>query len=312
MCFAAMAVSVVVANLSVLEAADHIKWKRLQGYDHHAIVEFVDHESGQIHVIEYGSDNEGFSFGKGVVKESTIHGVVGMYKYVYPECDDVHEVLQRAKSRLGERKYNPCTNNCEHFATWCKTGQGCCTQVRSFIKRVCVGVAENGSGMLVIVYRRSGDKLQVNVDINPTTVIAELEELTARSTCCSSCKQVLKRIYDDIANGGIDVVGFLVLTELISFSYSCYKAQQTYKDVIQHAENDVREIFKRQRNRDITEAGCESALAVAGTAIGALLGSSFPVVGTCIGSLIGNFIGHWGGRALGRRYATRLSDFIFS
>ncbi|XP_019613679.1 PREDICTED: uncharacterized protein LOC109461730 [Branchiostoma belcheri] len=33
------------------------------------------------------------------------------------------ETVQRAKSRLGEGKYCPFTNNCEHFGTWCKTGR---------------------------------------------------------------------------------------------------------------------------------------------------------------------------------------------
>lgn len=32
-------------------------------------------------------------------------------------------VIQRAESRLGERQYNLLSNNCEHFATWCKTGR---------------------------------------------------------------------------------------------------------------------------------------------------------------------------------------------
>lgn len=31
-------------------------------------------------------------------------------------------VIQRAESRLGERKYDLFLNNCEHFANWCKTG----------------------------------------------------------------------------------------------------------------------------------------------------------------------------------------------
>ncbi|WHZ02780.1 lecithin retinol acyltransferase family protein [Neobacillus sp. YX16] len=32
------------------------------------------------------------------------------------------ETVQRAKSKLGENKYNLAINNCEHFAIWCKTG----------------------------------------------------------------------------------------------------------------------------------------------------------------------------------------------
>ncbi len=30
--------------------------------------------------------------------------------------------IERAESRLGEQQYNLLTNNCEHFASWCKTG----------------------------------------------------------------------------------------------------------------------------------------------------------------------------------------------
>ena len=32
------------------------------------------------------------------------------------------ETVARARSRLGETNYNLFTNNCEHFAIWCKTG----------------------------------------------------------------------------------------------------------------------------------------------------------------------------------------------
>jgi hypothetical protein len=42
-------------------------------------------------------------------------------------------VIQRAESRLGENKYNLLFNNCEHFATWCKTGISNSKQIREFI-----------------------------------------------------------------------------------------------------------------------------------------------------------------------------------
>jgi hypothetical protein len=38
-------------------------------------------------------------------------------------------VIERAESRLGERQYNLLTNNCEHFASWCKTGKNQCVQL---------------------------------------------------------------------------------------------------------------------------------------------------------------------------------------
>lgn len=33
------------------------------------------------------------------------------------------ETVSRARSRLGEARYNVALNNCEHFAIWCKTGE---------------------------------------------------------------------------------------------------------------------------------------------------------------------------------------------
>ena len=38
------------------------------------------------------------------------------------ELHSAEETVSRALSKLGERQYNVATNNCEHFALWCKTG----------------------------------------------------------------------------------------------------------------------------------------------------------------------------------------------
>ncbi|MEM9002188.1 MAG: lecithin retinol acyltransferase family protein [Cyanobacteria bacterium P01_F01_bin.86] len=43
-----------------------------------------------------------------------------------------HIVVQRAESRLGEQRYDLLTNNCEHFATWCKTGHQLSSQLSAF------------------------------------------------------------------------------------------------------------------------------------------------------------------------------------
>jgi hypothetical protein len=42
-------------------------------------------------------------------------------------------VVERAKSRLGEQKYNLLFNNCEHFASWCKTGISDSKQIKDFL-----------------------------------------------------------------------------------------------------------------------------------------------------------------------------------
>ena len=34
-------------------------------------------------------------------------------------CFDAAEIVRRARSRLGEKRYRLLTNNCEHFVEWC-------------------------------------------------------------------------------------------------------------------------------------------------------------------------------------------------
>lgn len=56
----------------------------------------------------------------------------------YPEgfCFLPDIVVNRAYSRLGENKYNFLFNNCEHFATWCKTGISDSKQIREFLPAI--------------------------------------------------------------------------------------------------------------------------------------------------------------------------------
>ncbi|VTS05979.1 lecithin retinol acyltransferase family protein [Tuwongella immobilis] len=54
----------------------------------------------------------------------------------YADGWDADTVVERAVSRLGERGYNVATNNCEHFATWCKIGEHASHQVEMVTRRV--------------------------------------------------------------------------------------------------------------------------------------------------------------------------------
>ena len=45
-------------------------------------------------------------------------------------------VVERAKSRIGERDYNLLFNNCEHFASWCKTGINDSKQVKNYLPAI--------------------------------------------------------------------------------------------------------------------------------------------------------------------------------
>jgi len=133
---------VLVYSIYGLERGDHIAFHRLRGtYWHHAIVEDVDTECCEIRIIEYTNSATGFLVDNssspkrpGIAEvmrntlqfqEITVHLMI----HEQLECSDPETVVWRARSKLGERKYNPFTNNCEHFAMWCKTGRSSSDQV---------------------------------------------------------------------------------------------------------------------------------------------------------------------------------------
>ena len=53
------------------------------------------------------------------------------YRLYSPE-----ETIKRAKSRIGETKYNLLFGNCEHFAIWCKTGVSESHQVNAVLRMI--------------------------------------------------------------------------------------------------------------------------------------------------------------------------------
>ncbi|XP_078658222.1 phospholipase A and acyltransferase 1-like [Branchiostoma floridae x Branchiostoma belcheri] len=58
-------------------------------------------------------------------------------------------ILKRARSKLGEVGYNALWNNCEHFATWCRYGEGDSKQAKKAITAgIYVGAVVAGLGAL--------------------------------------------------------------------------------------------------------------------------------------------------------------------
>jgi len=90
-----------------------------RGYTHHGI--YV----GEGKVVQYG----GLSWGlrRGPVEEVPLsqfsQGRPVWIRAVGSHWFDQHEVVRRARLRLGEDLYSVLTNNCEHFCEWCVRGQ---------------------------------------------------------------------------------------------------------------------------------------------------------------------------------------------
>jgi hypothetical protein len=92
-------------------------------YEHHGI------DCGDGTVIHYRKGDET------IARTSMATFADGRTIYVKPYSTSFipDVVVRRAEGRLGERKYNLLFNNCEHFATWCKTGVNESCQVKDFL-----------------------------------------------------------------------------------------------------------------------------------------------------------------------------------
>ncbi|PSF37667.1 NC domain-containing protein [Aphanothece hegewaldii CCALA 016] len=94
-------------------------------YQHHGI------DCGDGTVIHYRKPSE-------IVEKTSFetfsrNNPVYVVQYTNGFCFIPDVVVSRAESRLAEQKYNLLFNNCEHFATWCKTGISESLQIKDFI-----------------------------------------------------------------------------------------------------------------------------------------------------------------------------------
>ncbi|MEG5159006.1 lecithin retinol acyltransferase family protein [Microcoleus sp. AT3-A2] len=92
---------------------DHIYIQHV-GYTHHGI------DCGDDSVIHFGRRG-----GEKICRISKKDFASGNKINVkeYGKCYPDDSVVRRAEGRLGEKGYDIFSNNCEHFAYWCKTGK---------------------------------------------------------------------------------------------------------------------------------------------------------------------------------------------
>lgn len=90
---------------------------------------YIDCGSHYHHGIYYGNDKVAHYIG---TKDGTKISITSLRRFSsrrkirikkHKKCYPSKRVVGRAKKRLGEKKYHLIFNNCEHFATWCKTGR---------------------------------------------------------------------------------------------------------------------------------------------------------------------------------------------
>ncbi|XP_052784096.1 uncharacterized protein LOC128219944 [Mya arenaria] len=132
-------------NVGSLGEGDHITWERTYDIWHHAIVVKI-FLSGQIEICHFDSDNERKKT-KAIIKTKEINPLKEngtLYRINYsniPEENSAALVVARTKyfrslPTISKSCYNLFKNNCENFATYCKTGTSISYQVEWLKSRV--------------------------------------------------------------------------------------------------------------------------------------------------------------------------------
>jgi hypothetical protein len=107
-----------------MSRGDHISVVR-SGYSHHAI----DYGDGSVIEFSGEPDNKLCAIVQQTSLEDFARGAeVRVHEYSDKRFDP-DETVARALSLIGSRDYNLLTNNCEHFACWCVTGERVSAQV---------------------------------------------------------------------------------------------------------------------------------------------------------------------------------------
>jgi hypothetical protein len=108
---------------------------------------YVDYGGYTHHGIYYGHGKVIHYYDK-KIRESSLKkfangNIDKIFVRAYSRCSDTEKVRSRAKRKLGDRRYNLITSNCEHFATWCKTGKWRSKQVENPHKTAVKFVSHN-------------------------------------------------------------------------------------------------------------------------------------------------------------------------
>jgi Lecithin retinol acyltransferase len=95
-----------------------------RGYTHHGIY------LGEGRVVHYAGR---IKYPQGLIEEVSLAEFSEGRAFRTERLDtgrfNGNEIVRRARSRLGERRYDLLKNNCEHFCNWCRLGENRSFQV---------------------------------------------------------------------------------------------------------------------------------------------------------------------------------------
>ncbi|CAF3297228.1 unnamed protein product [Rotaria sp. Silwood2] len=255
-----------IIDIAQLKPGDHISFYKSDFYyAHHGIV----HESSPNHIRLIHYFNTAANVLNSLIKGSLYLAEViesewkltrnkdseEIYVHHYDNmtCFSNEETLERAISNLGKRGYSLFSNNCEHWARWCRTGDSYSEQVinfRDFVKQKAATLLIVDPMALLVK-----DIAMVGTESLGTFLSAIGTGLILTSVECISTFVDIKRKQNERRQGGLSEMA-----------------------------------FKKYVVRRITSASVTIIGSTAGTIVGTIF-IPVPVLGSIVGGIIGTVSG---------------------
>lgn len=287
-----------------IKIGDHITWQRKVGYWHHAIVEDVEETMLKLIQWNKNTENRRIEIMRDCLKvETQEDGFYSKtYRIDYPEeitkLNNTELVLARAKSRLGDTGYGPFTDNCESFATYCKTGVEQSHQVAWLKGKVNELITHN-----VVTTARTVVKATCTI-VQKTASVAKQTLPTLIQEAPSAAGGIFPAEGIEYAVKGSNWVGAGIVL-VIEGGFVAWDLSKAYKE--RKDGKTTRNNFIETAIRRVVEGLMSAGLSVLfslgpeliGIAVGAPLGPAGIIVGGIIGGVVGGVVGKVVGTALG-------------
>ena len=272
-----------------LQRGDHIALLRYAGlYWHHAIVEDVDTQNGEIHVIAYTKrDNSSHGRRQGKLKvqrkKHNLHDDP-VYLIKHEECLPAETVVDTARFCLDEGGYDLLTNNCEHFALWCKTEISSSEQVKSLKERFTKAVSFGGQAIM------DAGTHYTTREVFTHTASKAGEEIVTKGTRVTTKGFVTQTTTQTGSEAGGSLLGGVICAAAIegaSIMYDIYCAGEEMRKG---------KLSKDEFDRAVGKRIVGGVGSVAGTTAGAAIGQVLipvPILGGFIGGGVGGLFGRF-------------------
>ncbi|KAH3775430.1 uncharacterized protein LOC127845819 [Dreissena polymorpha] len=276
-------------SIGCLKPGDHVAWQRTYVIWHHAIVLKINTSNRMILVAHWKKVNDEQSTYQ-ITEEWVPSSQNGQFYRIDYENEISTQnptalVIYRARCEKGKTNYKLLNNNCESFATYCKTGQYESSQEHWFWHNIKQAIVEASSALCKYLVTVGGDFAR---EMSNMTLVEVRNKYISGTVAFAETVEKLKNATNIVGAAiVVSIEGFFLIWDL-SKMYERRRDGRISK-------NTFLDFASQRFCIALFGAGlCIGGSVVGATlggALGGLAGSVVPLVGTAYGATIGAFLG---------------------